>query len=49
MDTTKPSKEAVQAWLLARRTEHSAPPSPERIREQLGWRLTQPYAGPHSR
>lgn len=49
MGSTKPSKEAVQAWLASRRAEQSAPPSPERIREQLGWRLTQPYHGPTSR
>lgn len=49
MDITKPSKEAVQAWMAARQAERSAPPSPERIREQLGWRMTQPYRGPASR
>lgn len=49
MGTTKPSKEQVQAWMQSRRDERTAPPSPERIRQQLGWHLTQPYVGPSHR
>jgi hypothetical protein len=37
--TTHPSKEAVRAHMERRRTEHTPPPAPERIREQLGWWL----------
>ncbi|WP_195763730.1 hypothetical protein [Pseudoduganella rivuli] len=37
--TTHPSKEAVRALMQQRRAEHSPPPAPERIREQLGWWL----------
>ena len=37
--TTHPDKTAVRAHLERRRAEHTPPPAPERIREQLGWRL----------
>ena len=39
IQTTHPSKEAVRAHLRQRRLEQTPPPPPERIREQLGWRL----------
>lgn len=46
---TKPTKETVQAWMQSRRAERTAPPSPEQIRRELGWHMTQPYRSPHSR
>jgi hypothetical protein len=46
--TTHPSKEAVRSLLLQRRADRTPPPTPERIREQLGWRLLTDYK-PHSR
>jgi len=49
MEQIKPSKEAVRSWFAQRQAEHSPPPSPERIRQELGWRMTQPYTGPQSR
>ena len=35
----KPSKEAVRTWLGATVVARMPPPSPERIREMLGWNL----------
>jgi DNA-directed RNA polymerase specialized sigma54-like protein len=35
----KPSKEAIRKWLALTIEAHHPPPSPERIREMLGWRL----------
>lgn len=35
----KPSKEAVRNWLASAIVAHQPPPSPERIREMLGWNL----------
>lgn len=49
MGTTKPSKEQVQVWMHNRRAERTPPPSPEQIRRELGWQLSQPYHGPTSR
>jgi len=37
--TTQPSKQAVRDHLQQRRAAHAPPPAPERIREELGWRL----------
>jgi hypothetical protein len=37
--TTHPSKQAIREMLERRRAEHTPPPAPERIREQLGWWL----------
>ncbi|MGV7207704.1 hypothetical protein ACLB1G_07600 [Oxalobacteraceae bacterium A2-2] len=39
IQTTHPSKESVRAHLQRRRAEDRPPPGPERIREELGWRL----------
>lgn len=41
--TTHPSKEAVRRLLQQRREAHTPPPTPERIREELGWRLLKHY------
>ncbi|WP_166454790.1 hypothetical protein [Duganella aquatilis] len=46
--TTHPSKEAVRRLLQQRRADHTPPPTPERIREQLGWHLLTDNK-PHSR
>ena len=35
----KPSKEAVRTWLGSTIAMRRPPPSPERIRELLGWSL----------
>ncbi len=35
----KPSKEEVRNWLSRTIGTHQPPPSPERIREMLGWGL----------
>ena len=37
-DTTKPTKQRVRDWLEQRIADEDAPPTPEEIREQLGWR-----------
>lgn len=37
--TTKPSKEALRAYLYARHTQKAPPLTPEQIRTELGWRL----------
>lgn len=39
LPATHPSKEAVRKHLEDRRAAHTPPPPPERIREELGWRL----------
>jgi phosphoribosylaminoimidazole-succinocarboxamide synthase len=39
--TTQPSKDAVRNWMQQRRAERSPPPTPERVREELGWRLVE--------
>lgn len=41
MQTTKPSHQQVRDYMAKRREEREPPPSPERIREQLGWRLIE--------
>lgn len=38
---SQPRKEQVRDWLDRRQAEHTPPPTPEQIREQLGWRLIQ--------
>jgi hypothetical protein len=38
---SKPSKEAIRTWLGAAVVERRPPPSPERIREMLGWNLLE--------
>lgn len=35
----QPSKEQVREFERVRRESHEPPPSPERIREMLGWKL----------
>lgn len=37
----KPSKEALRAYLYARHQTKEPPPTPEEIRRQLGWSMTQ--------
>jgi hypothetical protein len=39
--TTKPPRQAVRNWMQQRQTEQAPPPSPERIRELLGWNLIE--------
>lgn len=36
---TKPTPQQVRAWMTQRRTEKTAPPTPEQIRRELGWGL----------
>ena len=36
---TKPTPQQVRAWMVQRRTEKVAPPTPEQIRRELGWGL----------
>lgn len=35
----QPTKEAVRAWFASEVKAHRPPPTPERIREILGWKL----------
>ncbi|HEY1180805.1 MAG TPA: hypothetical protein VGE56_00760 [Rhodocyclaceae bacterium] len=37
--TTHPTKEQVREHMRARAKSKEPPPTPERIREQLGWKL----------
>lgn len=39
--TSKPSKQQVRDFMAQRRDEQAPPPSPERIREMLGWKLIE--------
>jgi hypothetical protein len=39
MTSTKPSKEQVRQFMQQRLVEHKPPPSPQEIREQLGWAM----------
>jgi hypothetical protein len=39
--TTKPDKQLVRDVLKQQREERTPPPSPERIRELLGWNLIE--------
>ena len=41
--TTKPSKEAVRAYLQSRHESKTPPPTSEEIRRQLGWQLMREY------
>lgn len=36
---TKPSKEQIREHMESRAKSTEPPPSPERIREELGWKL----------
>jgi hypothetical protein len=38
---THPTKQEVRDFMASRRQELGPPPSPEMIREQLGWRLVE--------
>ncbi len=38
-----PSKEQVREYMQQRSQEHAPPPSLERIREMLGWKLQEEY------
>ncbi len=35
----KPSKQQLEAWLKQRHQAKTPPPTPEQIRQQLGWGL----------
>jgi hypothetical protein len=37
--TTKPTKQQLREYLYARHRSPEPPPTPDRIREELGWRL----------
>lgn len=39
MTTTHPTKEQVRAYMAQRAGHAEPPPSPQTIREQLGWHL----------
>lgn len=39
MPVAKPSHQQVRDWMQQRRKEVEPPPSPDRIRELLGWAL----------
>jgi hypothetical protein len=41
MTSTKPSKHQVRQFMQQRQVEHKPPPSPQEIREQLGWRMIE--------
>lgn len=43
MSTTvqKPSKQQLREYLYARHKSPEPPPAPERVREMLGWKLSQ--------
>lgn len=42
--TTKaqPTKQRIREWMHTEVAAHRPPPSPERIREMLGWKLIHP-------
>lgn len=42
MTTSKPTQQQVRDYLNQRHTTQEAPPTPERIREMLGWKLIRP-------
>jgi phosphoribosylaminoimidazole-succinocarboxamide synthase len=39
--TTHPSKDLVRNWLHQRQAERTPPPTPEQVREELGWKLIE--------
>lgn len=39
--TTHPTKEQVREWQQQRIKEHTPPPTPAQVREQLGWHMLQ--------
>jgi hypothetical protein len=39
---SKPSKQQVREWLRELIASNEPPPSPDRVREQLGWWLLRP-------
>lgn len=39
--TVKPTKQQLREYMYARQRTPEPPPSPERIRELLGWKLQQ--------
>jgi hypothetical protein len=39
MTANRPPKELVRAYLAKRTQTESPPPSPQQVREQLGWHL----------
>jgi hypothetical protein len=45
MQTTHPNKEEVRQFMAKRREESEPPPSPERVREMLGWHLIEAERG----
>lgn len=45
MQTTKPSNQQVREFMAKRREESEPPPSPERVREMLGWHLIEAERG----
>lgn len=45
MTATHPTKELVRAYMAKRTHDESPPPSPQQVRDQLGWHLV-PASGP---
>lgn len=41
MTVTHPDKQLVRDLMLQRQADRTPPPSPERIREMLGWKLIE--------
>jgi phosphoribosylaminoimidazole-succinocarboxamide synthase len=39
--TSKPDKQQVRNYMAQRQAEHKPPPTPEQIREELGWKLVE--------
>lgn len=40
-DIKKPTKQQLREYLYARHRSPEPPPAPERIRQELGWKMTQ--------
>lgn len=41
MTATHPTKELVRAYMAKRTHDESPPPSPQQVRDELGWHLVQ--------
>jgi hypothetical protein len=45
MQTTHPSKQQIRQFMQQRQADRTPPPTPERIREQLGWKMLKDERG----
>ena len=45
MQTSKPDRQTLQAYLTQRHASASPPPTPEQIRRELGWAMLHPKQG----